>query len=248
MDSFDFKPEKRVVPRKKGMIWYILTVLLLIGIACLGYFYISIFLNPASPLNPFPPRPTATLYSTETATITPLQLPATYTPSQTMGRSPTRTKAPTWTPLPNMVTPTITETPTDTLEPSITPTPGLAIANISYMASTQFFPDSSCQWLGVGGQVFDAKGKPLSNQTIQLGGTLGEKTVTDLTVSGLTPKELFGDAGFDFILGNAPIASTQTLWVQLFDNTGKQLTEKIYFDTFTECDKNLVLVNFYLTR
>lgn len=248
MDSFDFKPEKKVKAKKGGAIWNILTVLLLLGVACLGYYFVTIFMNPASPLNPFPPKPTPTLYMTATATITPKPLPPTYTPSLTQAPLTTRTKAPTWTPLPNMITPTITETPTDTIEPSPTVTPGLAVADITYKPSTDYFPQSGCNWMGVGGQVFDSKGKPLPNQTLQLGGTLGDKTILDLSLSGTTPKALFGDSGFDFLLGDTPIASTRTLWIQLFDNTSKKLTEKIYFDTFTDCDKNLVFIVFMLTK
>ena len=49
-------------------------------------------------------------------------------------------------------------------------------------------------------------------------------------------------------LAAKPIASTGTLWVQLFDNNGKPLTDKIYFDTFDDCAKNLVMIVFTVTR
>jgi hypothetical protein len=49
-------------------------------------------------------------------------------------------------------------------------------------------------------------------------------------------------------LGTAPVASTHELWIMLFDNTGKPLTSKVYLDTFTDCNKNLVMVVFTKSR
>ncbi len=248
MDNYDLKPEKKVKFNSKAFIWNVLTVLVLLGILCLGYFFLTIFMNPNSRYNPFPPRPTATLYMTDTPTITPIQLPPTYTPSLTVAPTETNTRFPTWTLLPELITPTITETPTETQIPSETTTPQLASAIISYKASTEVHPTSDCTWFGVGGQVLNASGKPLQNQTLQLGGTLGDKTIQDLKISGITPKSLYGDAGFEFLLGTAPVDSKQTLWIQLFDNTSLPLTQKLYFDTFADCTKNLIYIVFTVNR
>jgi cytoskeletal protein RodZ len=250
MDNFELKPEKSTRPAKRSfLIWNLLTVVVLLSVCCLAYYFLTIFQNPGSVLNPFPPQPTITVYRTETstATIRPLEPTWTYTP--TIAPSPTRTKAPTWTLLPEMITPTITKTPTITPTegtPTITNTPMPASAEITYQASTTIHADSACKWLGVGGEVFDKAGKPVAFQTVQLGGTLNGKAVSDVKVSGNAAA--YGVSGFEFVLGDLPIASTQTLWIQLFDNTGKALTEKIYFDTFTDCNQNLVMVKFTKTR
>jgi hypothetical protein len=59
---------------------------------------------------------------------------------------------------------------------------------------------------------------------------------------------IYGPGGYEFELGEGPVASTQTLWVQLLDQAMLPLSDKIYFDTFSECDKNLILINFNQVR
>jgi len=243
MDNFAMKPEKKKRGRK-GLIWNLLTVVMLIATVCVGYYYLTIFNNPHSFFNPFPPQVLPTLFQTITPTITKIQLEPTWTFTPSLVPSPTRTRAATWTPLPGMITPTITDTPTDTLVPSPTSTPSLAAVSITYEASTVVHPDSACNWQGVGGQVLDKDNKPLVYQTIQIGGTLNGANVTHLTLSGTTPKALYGDAGYEIVLGNQPVDSTGTLWIQLFDNSSKPLTDKVYFDTYSDCTKNLVLIIF----
>jgi len=244
MDSFSKPPAPRK-PRRKGLVWNILTILLLIATGCVGYYYLTIFNNPASPLNPFPPQILPTLFQTVTPTITIIQQPPTWTFTPTLEPSATRTRAATWTPLPEMITPSITDTPTETLVPSTTATPTLASVSITYKASTDIHPTSGCTWLGVGGQVLDKNNKPLSNQQIQMGGTLNGKAIGPLlTLSGTTPASQYGDGGFEVVIGNQPVDSTGALWVQLFDISGKPLTDKTYFDTYKDCTKNLVLIVF----
>lgn len=248
MDNFELKPEPKV-NKRKPLIWNILTVVVLLGICCLAYIFLTIFNNPNSPLNLLPPVPTPTRYQTITPTSTIIPQPPTWTPTPTIQPSPSRTKAPTWTLLQQMITPTITETPTITLTEgtlTITPTPMPATAEVTYQASTTMHEDLACKWMGVGGKVMDANNKPLTFQTIQLGGSLAGKLVSQMTVSGTAPA--YGTSGFEFVLGDHPIASTQELWILLFDNTGKPLTEKIYFDTYDDCGKNLVMVVFTKTR
>jgi serine/threonine protein kinase len=185
--------------------------------------------------SPFANTQAPVLYGTPTDTTTPIPPLSTWTPAITILSTITRTKAPTWTLLPEMVTPTVTTTI------------GMpAIAQIAYDSSTTIHADSGCTWLGVGGKVLDAVDKPLPFQTIQLGGILDGQAVSKLTLSG--GAKAYGDSGYEFVLSDHPIASTQTLWIQLFDNTGKPLTDKIYFDTFTACDKNLALIVFKRSR
>ena len=121
-----------------------------------------------------------------------------------------------------------------------------ASADITYLASTTKHPDLACNWMGVGGTVMDVNNKPLQFQTIQLGGTLNGKAVTGQVLSGNNPA--YGTSGFEIKLADSAVDSTQTLWVQLFDNNGKALTDKIYFDTFNDCQKNLVIIVFTLMR
>jgi hypothetical protein len=248
MDNYELKTEPKA--RRKPVIWNILTILVLLGTCYLAYYFLAIFINPNSNHNPFPPKPLPTRYQTATSTSTPIPLPATWTPTQTIAPLPSRTKAPTWTSVKLVITPTITLTHTATPivdTATITPTAMPVTANISYAASSTIHPESACNWMGVGGKVVDTNNKPLLFQTAQLGGSLNGTTISDIVLSGSNPA--FGTSGFEFKkLANNPIASTHTLWIQLFDNNGKPLSDKIYFDTFMECDRNLVTILFTKTR
>jgi hypothetical protein len=246
MDNFDLKTEPKV--KRKPLIWNILTILVLLGTCCLVYYFVAIFINPISAYNPFPPVPSPTLYQTPTYTPTIIPQPATWTPTFTVSPVPTRTKAPTWTSVPLEVSPSDTPTTTPTIEnPAFTPTAFPASADITYEASTTMHPDLACKWMGIGGKVVNADNTPLLFQTIQLGGTLDGKVINSLVLSGSIPA--YGKSGFEFEkLGDNPIASTHTLWIQLFDNNGRPLTEKTYFDTYDDCAKNLVMIVFTKAR
>ena len=245
MDKYELKPEPKHKGRRNPLIWNILTALTLIGVVCLFGYFLSLFLNSSKIPAFLQPPPLATVYQTITPTLTLLQLEATWTPTPTLEPSPTRTRAPTWTKVPGLITPTITLTPTATALPTITPTPMPASVVITYQASTTIHPDSACKWFGVGGKVLKADGKPLAFQTVQLGGTLNDQPVTRTAVSGSAPA--YGQSGFEFeTLGDHPIASTHTLWIQLSDSALVPLTEKIYFDTKADCTQNLVIFTFKL--
>ncbi len=147
---------------------------------------------------------------------------------------------------PLLITVTITPNLGSTLSPATTPTAMPALAEILYEASTSTHPDLACNWFGVGGSVLGVDNKPLINQTVQLGGMLGKTSISMLQVSGYASG--YGGAGYEFKLGEKPVPSSKTLWIQLFDNTGKALTNRIYFDTYDDCDRNLVRITFKLIR
>jgi hypothetical protein len=250
MDNFDLKPD-RTKFNWKSTIWNILTVVVVLGICLAAFFLLYIYANPHTPLNPFPPAALPTLYKTATPTNTLAVIPlaSTWTPTSTVQRPPTRTIAPTWTLLPQLVTPSVTPVVSDTpTSPSTTGTanPMPASANITYVASTDFHPDLNCKWLGVAGKVLGADGKPVLFMEIQLGGSLNGKAINYVILSGNAT--VYGTSGFEQVLSDHPIASTQSLWIQLLDNTAKPLTDKIYFDTYSTCNQNLVMVVFTRNR
>jgi hypothetical protein len=247
MDNFELKTEPKAQP--KLVIWNILTILVLLGVCSLAYLFLTIYQNPSMLPASFQPAALPTLYQTPTPTPTIILQPPTWTPTLTIQPSPTRTKAPTWTAVAALISPTITMTPTDVPildTTTITPTAMPASADITYLASTTKHPDLACNWMGVGGTVMDVNNKPLVNQTVQLGGILKGQAVTGLVLSGNNPA--YGTSGFEIKLTNSAVDSTQTLWVQLFDNNGKALTDKTYFDTYNDCQKNLVMIVFKLMR
>jgi hypothetical protein len=115
----------------KGLVWNILTVLLLLGLCGMLAVMAAIFVNPDSEFNPFPPSGLPTLIVLPSSTWTPFRLPPTWTPeggalqSESGARRPTQTFEPTTTGF--MVSsytpsPTITRTPTNTRTKTMTPT------------------------------------------------------------------------------------------------------------------------------
>lgn len=181
--------------------------------------------------------PTATrLPSTATATAVPSATPTT-----------TATKAPTLTLTPTR-TFTVTQTPTRTLTLTPTRTPTTAIMPYILQANSPAYinnfvhPDKGCDWIGVAGQVFDRSGKPVKNLVLLVEGTLGDRV---LEVVGLTGATLpYGEGGYEIVLGSKAVASTGKLFITLYDLGGTALTQRTPFNTFAECNKNLIIINF----
>jgi hypothetical protein len=269
MDGFDYLEER---PSHKVMtfIWNVLTILMLLGVVCVVGYFLMVFTNPNTILNPFRPQPLPPPVTFPTATVTPRSiLPATWTPLPTLAPSETSTQVPTDTPAPS-ATPGGAATnaagaPTDAAAPSATafslatPTEATSSGGARGMpfdvspgtplstSSAAFHPEAGCDWLGVAGQVHDLTGAPISGQQVRIGGFLGGKSIDNPTLTGLT--SAYGTDGFyEFYLGEELIASNGSLWVQLIDQAGLAMSEKIFFDTYDSCDKNLTLINFRQVR
>ena len=92
----------------------------------------------------------------------------------------------------------------------------------------------------------DANNSPVIGTVVVLRGTLNGSTVEQQTVSGINKE--YGPSGFEFVIGNAPVASNNTLYVQLVDLQNIPLSDKISVVTSAECNKNLVIVRFKKNR
>ena len=254
MEEFNFdEPERK---KSSGIslpaltVWDILSIGVLLVTVCLAVYFMMIFLKPTSPLNPLKPAQQATI---PTLTITPIQMAPTWTVTPTVYYSPTATFLPTITP-PATITPanfsTATETPIPSKTPTVTPTPKAAFSASSVNAiESVIIPHlqtAGCNWLGVGGTVEDQNSGPIIGIVVRLAGSLDGKAIELTTVSGVS--EEYGKSGFEFVLGEKPIDSRDTLYIQLLDQAGLPLSEKVYIDTFTDCKKNLVLVRFKKNR
>lgn len=223
-------------------LWDILTLGVLALTACLAGYFALIFVNPNSPLNPLPPG--GRLAPTSTPTPAPATLPPTWTASPTLEATPTHTLPPTWTPIPtntlfSLVPPTRTPKPTSTPKAPFT-------ASVQQVDSTIIHPDFACNWAGIGGTVVDANNSPVIGTVVVLRGSLNGNLVDMTTVTGVNKE--YGPSGFEFVIGNAPVASNKTLYVQLVDLSGLPLSDKVEIVTSTDCTKNLVLVKFKKTR
>ncbi|HEX9029248.1 MAG TPA: hypothetical protein VF823_08740 [Anaerolineales bacterium] len=235
------EPRRRTSP---SMIWNVLTILVLLSVVCVVGLFLTISANPQSAFNPFPPPTVPAAVVLPSPTPTPLgMLPPTWTPLPTLEPTATFTPRPTGTLPPtstsfSLVTPSVTPKPTKVpggMPYVVQKGSPVAIANI-------YHSDQGCNWAGVAGQVFDLKGAAMRGMQIQLGGSLGGTPIPQgyPTLSGLLP---YAPGYYEFTLATHPIASHATLWVQLVDQAGVPLSEKIFFDTYDDCSKNLILVN-----
>ena len=225
----------------------IFSILLLLGAACLGAYFLLVFMNPFTALNPMPPNTPIPVAVFPTATITPQQLPTLWTLTPTIQPTITETRRPTFTPIPTN-TPLVLFEPTATdVPPSPTPTPGMPFeAEIQNIDSTIIHPDTGCNWLGVGGTVEDMDKSPILGVVLRVQGTLVGSSIDMYTVSGVSPS--YGKSGFEFILGEAPLPSNETLYIRLFDQAGLPLSDEVRFSTSAECNQNLVLIRFRKVR
>lgn len=230
-------------PRRKApafQVWDILSIGVLLITACIGLYYLLVFLSPDIAINPFSPQK-AHAGLVPTSTITPISMPPTWTPSATPYIPPTDTPRPTFTPI---YTPTIFSfaTATNTPKPSATPKAPYS-AKVDYIASSKYRPEFACNWVGVAGIVLDKNSAHHIYVQVLLIGTFNGQTINNITVSGTAP-QYYGASGFEFQLGDAPMDSTKTLYLQLRDQGGVPLSENIYINTYNDCNKNMVFITF----
>jgi hypothetical protein len=113
---------------------------------------------------------------------------------------------------------------------------------VTYIDSTIIHADLACNWQGIGGTVVDANNGDMRGRVVLLTGSYNGKSKNEPTVSGVAPA--YGPAGYEFFLGTVPILSKGQLFVQLLDQAGIPLSDRIPVDTFNDCSKNLALVRF----
>lgn len=189
--------------------------------------------------------------------VKPTQIVQPVTP-QTQLETPTIEVIAQAVPSATAILPEAKPSPTPTKKISLRPTPtteSVFAPEETYLYSVQAgtpiqtsnFVDLTvgCNWMGVGGQVFSNDEQPVKGLIAEVGGTLGNEAILSLAITG--GSTILGTGGFVVKLADQPVASDNTLWIQLFDLAGTPKSEKIYFSTFggTEgCEKNLVIVNF----
>lgn len=253
----DMDTPERSGPGGQGLIFNLMTVLVLLATLLSAGVYGILFINPNAGFNPFPPPtlPSVAQFPTATNTSEFPTLPATwtltppFTPSDTATASntpeDTGTPTPSGTPGPTL---TPSKTPSKTPGPTATgptPTPSRTISSLPFTLQGEapvplpnFANNAQCNWMGIAGQAFDLSGKPMSGLVVHLEG--GGLVLDALT--GSAPA--YGPGGYEFFLNNRPVATTGIYRLQLLNTSGSPLSDVIKVDTFADCNKNLVLVNF----
>jgi hypothetical protein len=103
-------------------------------------------------------------------------------------------------------------------------------------------PEAGCNWMGVGGQVFDLQGNAISNLVVKLTGTFNGETVELIALTGGAVN--LGPGGYEFKLSDHPVASAETLWMNVFDKDGNAISDPEAISTYDSCEQNFVIVNF----
>ena len=96
--------------------------------------------------------------------------------------------------------------------------------------------------MGIGGQVFDAQSVPIKNLVVEVGGKLDGEALNRVSLTGIAPE--YGEGGYEVYLSDTPRESSQALWIQIRDLAGTQLSDRLFFDTVENCERNLIIMNF----
>ena len=244
MDEYFEKRPGANTTRIRRLVLNFITFGFLLASLVLGGAYGVILINPQVSFNPYPPPTLPPTVGPPTVTNTP----AIYLPTE-IPRSPTARPLPT-----TAATATLTPPPEETLTPTATETVDLTPpATVQAGAQFELQPGSpthtahveGCSVMGVGGRVFDTQSAPIIGLAVRMGGELGGLDIGTLDSLTGSATNLFGFGGYYFDLGDTPIASENTLWIQLIDASSEApLSGQIFLTTYANCDQNLVLVNF----
>ena len=238
--DFDRPPERRASAPSLNN-WDILSIAVLIITVCIGLYFLLVFLSPNTPLNLLS-ETNASRGQPPTATATLLQLEPTWTPSATPYIPPTGTPRPTFTPIFTATSFSLVP-PTKTPVPTKTPKSPYSVT-VEYVSSTKYYPELGCNWQGVAGIVLDVNNAHIYGLQLLLLGYWNDQSINNFMISGTFPL-LYGQSGWEFTLGDKPINTKGTLYIQLRDQGGSvKLSEDVYINTYSDCNKNMVYIKF----
>jgi hypothetical protein len=237
---------RRARQRRLDTLWNVLTSLVVLStLGLIGYFLL-LFADPQGALNPFPP-PTMPVLAVlpDGTSAAPL-----LTPTWKSTVLPTKTPLPTATSKPTVKagSPTATFAQAPTFAPSDGRDYPYAIqGEPAAMANTVFHAGDTCDWQGVAGTVVDLQGKPVVGVLVRLLGYYNGRAVDMTTLTG-GASAWYGESGYEFVLGDKPLDTNNTLALQLVDQAMMPISNRVILDTFADCARNLVLVNFKQAR
>ncbi len=230
-------------------VWNFLTLLVMLLLSAVLLLQITVYFYPFAKFNPFPP------YQLPDVMVLPTPTEAAVVMPEVMMETPLADDLPAETPQPTAAPDIVLHEGTPIVESTLgepTATPFVGYYSFKVQNSVNaidgaiFKPDLGCNWLGVAGQVFDLQGRPVKGIRVWLRGSLNGYRVDYL---GLTLESSpYGPSGFEFTLADAPINSSGDLYLQLLDQAGIPISDRVYFDTYNDCERNLILINFKQVR
>jgi hypothetical protein len=96
----------------------------------------------------------------------------------------------------------------------------------------------------VAGQSLDSGNNPVIGLIVKLGGSVPGKVFNPPNTALTGIVTAYGPSGFEFNPGMQPVATTNSLWVQLFDQASSPLSNQVFLPTFKDCKKNLIFIRF----
>ena len=202
--------------------------------------YLSIWLVPTFPLNPWPPAAQAlliTLAPTQTPRPT---LPATWTPTpvqtfQLLATRPPDTPVPTRTPLASR---------TPTKSPALPTKSPFKFSAVKPPVLTSDPYGAACgNWGGIGGQVLDLNGAPMTGvSVVGWGGPISEQDKRVFLSGGDARINKFygGDGAYELYIG-AP--GDFDFFVVVYEN-GRPVSPVVKVRMVNDCTRDLALINF----
>lgn len=139
-----------------------------------------------------------------------------------------------------------THTPTFTASPTPELFPFILIGEPETMSSDLLRPSLGCGWLVIAGQVWDLQDAAVKGFALHLFGELEGFLIDQFSVTGSAP--VYGESGYEFLLQNLVVNSQNSLFIQLVDENGVPYSLPYALETFNDCQKNLILVNFKQVR
>ncbi len=243
MDEFDFKESKPKASRRRtrsgggggcsDLIWNLGTLYFLVSSLCLAGFVAAIFMNPQAPYNPLPPRPQT---SRPIPTLIPIPSAVPASPTSAVVEEPSPTAIvfePTAT---ATIGPTVTPFSFPEVTPSNTPTGQGVFFSPNQGDPTYLAHPDGCTGLYIAGSVFDSNGAPAIFWLVRMSGAFGTVDAYSGSASA------YGESGYEIKIANAP--QNSQIFMQILDDlTGQPVSELIVVNTFSDCARNLALLN-----
>lgn len=215
------RPKPQSSARRRGIAWQDMVAIIFFFLTfAAAAWMLIVWQNPHSPLNPFaPPTP----FIVVTATL-PLAAP------EDTSEDPLIAPTASFTPLVDFLTPA--QRATESPYVFALSEPGILYA-----------PNGNgrgCDWASIAGTVSGLQGEALDGYAVQITG----EALDDRVFSGTT--NTFGPGGFELFLNGVPQQGQYT--VQLFSPAGAPLSDKMSVTTSSQCEQNVVIINFIQLR
>ncbi|MBI9048088.1 MAG: hypothetical protein JEZ00_01595 [Anaerolineaceae bacterium] len=101
---------------------------------------------------------------------------------------------------------------------------------------------SGCAWMGIGGQVFNKAGSPMPDLLVVAEGSIGNNPLDQISLTSLA--SAYGPGGYELLLADRTIESSNVIFISIYDLSGNLLSQPLAIETFDDCEKNLIVVNF----